>query len=271
MKNLPKFDASTAGGCFLIHGFTASGKTASSITMESPILHINKEPKSPVSIHAQLPQPSDLDITYVESEGFDDIMSFLNDLVSQAEAGKCRYKSIFHDGLTFSNAQYSQAVDDDRYEARKVSKNDLPRPGMTDRFRKERPDWSTVASMMSRETFLLNQLSKFGLVVVSTAITAEYPKYNQSVRLAPSLIGQEFPKLIHGYFDYIGYIAQPFQYVDGKKPRLPRVSFVSPGSETEGYSYMARCSCVRLAQAEANGDFAPLDWSKIMKVIRKSN
>lgn len=270
MKELPALtDLDKLGAAMLIYGPTACGKTSASITMPEPILHINKEPKDERAIHAQLLKlygKEKLDITYVEPENYDDMMTFLNTLVDQAWKGTCKYKGIFHDGLTFSNASYSQKVDDDRYEARKMSKNDLPRPGMTDRFRKERPDWSTVASMMSRESFLLNQLSKHGILVVSTAISAEYPKWNQSIRLAPSLIGQEFPKLIHGYFDYIGYVVQPFKYVSGK-PVLPRVSFVAK-EDDYGLSYMARCSSPRIAAAEATGDFPPLDFTKIMKFIR---
>ncbi len=256
-------DQANIGACILEHGPTASGKTMSALTLIEPILHINKEPKDPRAVHGT---NHGKDITYVEPEGFDDMMKFLNEAIEKARTGQFKYHSVFHDGLTFSNAIYKQVVEDDRYRARELSKNDLPRPGMTDRFRFERPDWGTIASMVSRETFLLNKLSKFGVLVVSTAISAEYPKWNQSIRMAPSLLGLEFPKLIHGYFDYIGYIIQPFKYVGGK-PVTPRISFV-PKEDDVGVSYMARCSCRRLAEIEATGDYPPLEFNKIIKVIR---
>ncbi len=259
------------GTCMLIHGKTASGKTAASITMERPMLHINREPKSPIEIHSQLPGWDPDTITYVEPEGFDDMLSMLNELASDAEAGTCKFKSIYHDGLTFGNTNYKQLVEDDRNTVRLASKNDADKLGLLiRRFDKELRDYSVIASMMSRETFLLNKISKFGIVVISTAQSMEYPKYNKSVRIAPSLVGQEFPKLIHGYFSYIGYILQPFRYEQQNGvtiPIPPRVSFIAKEDDV-GESYLARCSCTRLAEAEARGDYAPLNYSKIMKVIR---
>ena len=257
-------DQGDIGACMLIYGSTAAGKTYSAITLDDPILYINKEPKNGQAVHGVT---HGKDITYIEPEGFDDMMNYLNERVEEARVGKLQYKSVFHDGLTFSNAIYKQALEDDRFKARELSKNDLRRPGMTDRFRPERPDWGAIASMMARETYLLNKLSKFGVIVVSTAISAEYPKWNQTIRMAPSLIGQEFPKLIHGYFDYIGYVVQPFKYDINGKPVVPKVSFV-PKEDDIGLSYMARCSCTRLAELEAKGHYAPLDLCKIIAVIR---
>jgi hypothetical protein len=255
----------------LVHGKTASGKTAASITMDRPMLHINREPKDPREIHCQLPGWDPNTITYVEPEDFDDMLKMLNDLATQAEEGKCKFKSIYHDGLTFGNTNYKQSVEDDRNEVRKASKNDADKLGMyIRRFDKEQKDYSVIASMMARETYLLNRISKFGIVVVSTAQSMEYPKWNKSVRIAPSLVGQEFPKLIHGYFSYIGYVVQPFRIdiVDGVAvPVVPRVSFVAHEDDV-GESYLARCSCTRLAEAEARGDYPPLNYAKIMKVIR---
>jgi hypothetical protein len=120
---------------------------------------------------------------------------------------------------------------------------------------------------MARQTYLLNRLSKFGIIVVSTAISAEYPKYNSSIRMAPSLLGNEFPKLLHAYFDFICYAVEPFRFDQSGRPVLPRVSFL-PREDDIGLSYMARCSSTRLAEMEAKGGPAPLNWTKILKVIR---
>ena len=270
MKKLSS-EIEDTGTCMLIHGKTASGKTAAAITMDKPILHINREPKDPREIHKQLPDWDPSGITYVEPEGFDDMLEMLSNLALKAEAGTCRFRSIYHDGLTFGNTNYKQSVEDDRNEVRKHSKNDADKLGLLiRRFDKEQKDYSVIASMMARETYLLNRISKFGIVVVSTAQSTEYPKWNKSVRIAPSLIGQEFPKLIHGYFSYIGYVIQPFHYANENGvvvPKPPKVSFVAKEDDI-GESYLARCSCTRIAELEAKGDYAPLHYSKIMRMIR---
>ena len=253
------------GACVLVHGPTSAGKTMSSLTMPQPILHINKEPKDPKTVHGV---GHNVDITYGYPKNYDEIMSYLNQLIIRYEKGERPFAGIFHDGLTFSNAMYKQAVEDDRYIARTLSKNDLPRPGMTDKYKPERPDWGTIASMMARETSLLNRLSQFGVVVVSTAISTEYPKWNQGIRMAPTLIGQEFPKLVHGYFDYIGYIIQPYRRDPQGNPIVPRISFVPREDDMGGMSYMARNSCTAIDIAEACGQYAPLNWTKILRVIR---
>lgn len=264
MLELPKTDQVSLGVCILGYGPTSSGKTRSAITLPDPICFINKEPKDPRLVHATIDHKKD--ITYLEPESFDDMMQFLNEQIMLASKGECKYASFFHDGLTFSGAIYKQTLETDRYNANLLEEGRKhPRPGMIDRFSMEQKDWGTVASMMSRETYLLNKLSKFGKVVVSTAIDAEFPRWNQTVRIAPALLGREFPKLIHGYFDLIGYVIQPFHILEGKIVQ-PRISFVSPDDGMSN-GYMARCN-EKLALAEMKGGPPPLDWSKILKVIR---
>lgn len=268
-------DSGTTGGCCLLeYGPTGSGKTDSAKSLEEPILFINKEPKDPRLVHKAVKAEDDKGmwklpngklIKYVEPEGFDDEMAFLNMLVEKAKAGTLRFKSIFHDGLTFTQASYKQNIEDSRYDARVLDPKEKDR-GLIDRFRFERPDWGAIASMMARETVLLNKLSKFGLVVVSTAIDTEYPKWNSSIRVAPALQGAEFPKLIHGYFDFIGYIVKPFRIESGNV-QLPRISFVS-NDDSNGNGYMARCNSDKLIEAELKSGPPPLDFEKILKVIR---
>jgi len=265
MRVLSTLDVEKHGSCILVYGPTGSGKTRSALTLPDPICYINKEPKDPRLVHASVEHGKK--ITYYEADGFNDMMEFLHEQVMLASKGQCEFESFFHDGLTFSASVYRNLLEDDRYKANLMedpNSKKYPRPGMVDRFNMEQKDWGILSSMMARETYLLNKLSKFGKVVVSTAIDAEFPKWNQSIRIAPALMGKEFPKLIHGYFDLIGYIVVPFHVIDGKII-TPRVSFISPDDGLSN-SYMAR-SNEKLAEAELKMGPPPLDWSKILKVI----
>ncbi len=256
------------GVCALVYGPPGSGKTYSALTLPEPILLLNREAKGPQTVHG-IEHGKDID--YREPESWDDSMQYLNDLIAQAKDGKLKYKAVFNDGLTFTNTLYKQALEDGRYDARQASRDEkkskVKRPDVLDRCRIELQDYGSLASMMSRETYLLNKLSKFGVVVVSTAISCEYPKWDQSVRMGPSLIGQEYPKILVGFFDYVGFIVKPFQYDEQGKPILPMISF-NPKEIDMGLSYLARCSSTQLAEMEAKYGPAPLNWSKLLKVIR---
>jgi hypothetical protein len=263
---------SLGGSCSLWYGPTGSGKTYAAITLVDPILFINKEPKDPRLVHRAVLGENGLHvlpngklIKYVEPESFDDEMEFLNKLVSKTMIGESKFKSVFHDGLTFTQASYKHDIEDSRYIARTRDPKEIDR-GLIDRFRFERPDWGAIGSMMSRETLLLNKLSKFGIHVVSTAIDSEYPKWNTSYAIAPALQGNDFPKLVHGYFDFIGYVLTPFCIEHGKLT-YPRISFIQ-NPDSMGTGYMARSNSDKLIEAELKNGPPPLDFERILKVIR---
>ncbi len=256
------------GICMLEYADTNAGKTHSAITGIPKILHINKEPKDPRLVHSiACPNYSEI-IDYIEFDGFYDEIEYLDGLIKQYHNGARPYETIFHDGLTFTMAFYKQALEDDRFKARELATDfkDKPRPGLVDRTRLERPDWGTLASLTARETRLLHELSKFGLLVVSTAIAAEYPKWNNTIRVAPSLTGQEFPKLIHGWFDTIGYIVQPFHMLANGAYAEPKISFVSTDDGMSN-SYMCRGNPLLLRAEQKYGPL-PLNLTTIAKIVR---
>lgn len=256
------------GICLLEYGDTSSGKTHSAITGIPKILFLNKEPKDPRLVHSVIRSDYSDIIDYMEFDGFYDEIEYLNGLILKYRAGERPYETIFHDGLTFTMSFYKQALEDDRFKARELSKKDedKPRPGLVDRTRLERPDWGTLASLTARETRLLHELSKFGIMVVSTAISQEYPKWNSTIRVCPSLTGQEFPKLIHGWFDTIGYIVEPFHMLADGVMATPKISFLSTDDGMSN-SYMCRANPL-LVKAEIKYGHLPLDLTTIAKIIR---
>ena len=260
MQNLdPNIDPSKLGACILLYGDSDSGKTTSFLTLEDPSLHINTQAKDARTTFHQFNHGKK--ITCVSPEGFDDLMDSLNRWVEQAKQGKFPFKSVMLDDLTFSQSSFRFELEDDRHGARILDdEKKTGARGLTDRFRFEKPDWRSIGSMMSRITHLLNQFSKYGIVVIATAIaTHDFPKYGGGVKTAPNLEGFDYTRLLHGYFDFIGYIIQPFSFDEKMNPILPKVSFHS-----KDQTYMARCNCIKLAQMGS----APLDFTKIMKVVR---
>jgi len=271
MRQLPPLSSSDkAGICLLEYADTNSGKTASAITGIPKILYINKEEKDARLVHSALhPQYYDI-MDHVEFDGFYDEMEFLNNLILQYGKGERPYETIFHDGLTFSMVKYKQTTEDQRFALNEKLKKEAEKVGLSeiiiDRTMKEWRDWDVIAGLMAREANLLNKLSKFGLLVVSTAISTEYPKWNQSVKIAPSLIGKEFPKIIHGLFDTIGYIVTPFHISHDGQVMKPKISFVNYGDDFTN-TYMCRASGLLI---EMERRFGPqtLNLAKIAAVIR---
>lgn len=260
------------GICMLIHSYTNAGKTHSSITAPPKILHINKEPKDPRLVHSLI-RPDYLNlIDYVEFDGFEDEEEGLNSLIEVYKTGRRPYETIFHDGLTFAMANTKATLESNRFDAKELAKKDeeKAKPGLLDYSSLIQKDWGTLASLTARSTRLLHQLSKFGVMVVSTAISTEHAKWNNSVEIVPSLTGQEFPKLIHGWFDTIGYIIKPFHIGPNGEKVEPRISFISPSSGgwmAETGTYMVRAN-PRLIEAERKYGPIKLDLTLIASIIR---
>ena len=267
-----KLDQTKPGICMLIYGPTNAGKTHASISGIPKVLHINKEPKDPRLVHSLI-RSDYLDlIDYVEFDGFEDEEGSLNSLIEIYRAGRRPYETIFHDGLTFAMANTKTTLEENRFDAKELAKKeeDKPKPGLLDYASLIQKDWGTLASLTARSTRLLHQLSKFGVLVVSTAISTEHPKWNNAVEVAPSLTGQEFPKLIHGWFDTIGYIVRPFHIGANGEKIEPRISFISPSSGGWGAdagTYMVRAN-PRLIEAERKFGPIRLDLTLIAKIIR---
>jgi len=264
MENLPSdINPSELGTCFLLYGNTDSGKTMSALTLEDPIAHINTQAKDARVVHLQVNHNKNIKY-FKPKDAFDDIMEDLNKWLIKFRDGERPFKSLFFDDLTFGQSNIRHELEDDRHSARELDdEKKTTTRGLTDRFRFEKPDWGSIGSMMGRLTFLLNQFSQYGVVVVATAVARhDFPKYGGGVKTAPDLVGVDYPRLLHGYFDFIGYIVNPFSLTEDMSPVIPRISFHS-----EDDTFMARCNSLELLKMNKMKP-APLDFSRIMKVIR---
>jgi len=256
------------GRSFLIYGPTGCGKTLSALTCEQPILFINTEGKDPRVVHQDYMKTNDIsvDIDYIVPESFDDIVSFLDECITNAQNGDFRYKTIFFDGLTFGQTNLILEVEDSRRLVRKATKGEYR--GLVDYARFERPDWGLLNSLMVRICNLLKKLSSmFGIDTISTAIDSDAvnKRYGGKYQIAPYLQGIAFPKTIHGLFDYIGYIVSgPMLSEDGKVIR-PRISFVE--LEGDEIVFLCRNSSNNLAKVIYEKGPVPLDFQLIKKII----
>uniref|UniRef100_A0A6M3LPS7 Putative ATPase domain containing protein n=1 Tax=viral metagenome TaxID=1070528 RepID=A0A6M3LPS7_9ZZZZ len=261
MKNLDSnIDLSNIGACILIYADTDSGKTVSALTCEEPILFINTESKDPRLTHQQFDHKKK--IRYIVPEGFNDFMDSMNEWITQYEAGKFPFKTLFLDGLTFAQSGFRKELEDSRYNLRLESDKDTKfGKGLIAQMALEQLDWGPLGSMMNRLMFLFNRFSHLGIVCIATAIAVhDTPKWGGGLRTAPGLIGKDFPKFLHGYFDFIGYIIEPFKYDEEKRPVFPKVSFHCQ----DEFGYMARSNINAVTEKGP----APLDFGKIMKVVR---
>lgn len=256
MRTYKNEEITTVGFCALVYGPPDYGKTYSASTLPEPIAFINNESKDPRLVLGATGKKID----YYEPDDFYDEMELIQGWIEQAKEGKFPYKSVFKDGLTFTQSQYKLKLEDDRYEARVLKKE--ARPGLIDRFRMDQADWGTANSMMIRNTSLLNKLSKFGIIVVCTAISQENPKWDMELACAPALQGREYASVIQGYFDLIGLIVEPWRVLEDGAVRPPIVSFAS-----EDGRFLARVTGERLAKRSRG----VLDWSKIAKILTQKD
>ena len=256
-RNTKETRLTSITGCWLIYGPPDSGKTYSVLTCPEPIALINSESKDPlVSLGVEA---SGKDITIIENANYYETMEWLNGQVENPA-----YKTLYMDGLTVAMSNYRSFLADDRAQIRwdkltdkeKAIAKDLVR----DKLSIEMADWGLMAEMMLRQTKLLNALSKKGVLVVATAIDTAYPKWDKSLSAAPSLLGQDYSKQIHGLFDFIGYIVQGWRLGEDGTISPPRVSFHAPAGE-----YLARASG-KLSRVRGNG---PLNFTKMLQLINQ--
>jgi hypothetical protein len=244
------------GGCFLLYGITGVGKTKSLRTLPDPILDYVTEPRDPRRVLSDLISVQKK-WDFREFDAFDEYMEDLSSVVEQYMKGERPFKSVAFDSLGFIQGQFKLDFEDDRFD---MSLSEKKRDdNLVDRFRIEKQDWGGLGSMMKRLTILLNKLSKFGVIVVATAIENEDPKYDRDLNIGPSFMGKDFPQALHGYFDFIGRVTPK----KGDNPFPPDVSFISDGA------FMAKLCSDKLRQKLVSKGTTkmPLDFNIILRNI----
>jgi hypothetical protein len=255
------------GSCFLIYSRTGVGKTRSAETCPSPIKMYVAEPRDPrITLDSQKARSKKW--IFVEFETFDEYIEDLNSTYEEYNKGKRPFETVFFDGASFLQGKFKTTFEDDRFDSELLDKDKdslkakgkLAEDSLINRFRIERNDWGGLGSVMKRLTWLLNKISKFGVVVIMTATEDEYPKYERDLKFAPQFLGKDFPSSIHGYFDFIGRVESRFDK-NGDKIFPPSIDF------NEGGDAMAKLCGDRLRE-KVKGGKAPLDFEKILKVIK---
>lgn len=245
------------GSCFLIYGITGVGKTRSIETLPDPICDYVTEPRDP-RVVLNTEKAKSKKITFKEFDEFDEYMEDLNMLLEMYIKGEHPFNSVVFDSLSFIQGQFKLDFEDDRYEMALGEKK--REDNLVDRFRIEKADWGGMGSMMKRLTIMLNKISKFGVIVLATAIENEDPHYDRNLNIGPSFMGKEFPQALHGYFDYIGRVTPKDNTFN---PYPPNIEFISNGE------FMAKLCSDKLREKLINRKSTkiPLDFEKILRNI----
>lgn len=253
-------DVNKSGHAFLVYGKTGVGKSGSLATCDGNILAINAEDKDLGVILSDVRQVigKSNPVRIVGFETFDEYENFLNNLHAEYATGNKPYDLIFFDGFTFLQSNFKMDFEDSRFDK---SVDDKKREDtMVDRFRIEQADWGGLTSAMQRITKILVSFTVYGVNIIATAQEQENPKYNRDVEVGPAFVGKGYGQIMPGYWHYIGWVTPGASQVNGFY--MPVVKFVSDGS------FIGRSSSVRLNEKlAASGGYAPLDWSKILRVI----
>jgi len=252
-------DSEITGMCFLIYGAFGVGKTDSLGTLPDPIFYIGTEPRDPRIV---LKRHKEKEFSWRFPESFDETIELLSLIETSTKAGKFKFRSVAFDSLSFTQGSYKLDLEDDRYTER--VRTEKAREGLIDRFRIDEADWGAVGSIMKRITSSLNRLSQYGIIVVATATEMQSPRWNRELVAAPAFQGREYPMLVNGYFDFIGYVERSWWIEEKEDTKIihpATVSFVSPPDEP----YVAKSCSIKLS-LHGKG---PLDFQKILSAIRE--
>jgi hypothetical protein len=261
----------------LEYGKTGCGKTMSGLYCPKPVWFINTQQKDPRIIHSQSPLWKPEDFRYSSANDFEDLQGTLNDELENCKKGEFKYKTVFFDDLTFGQTDVMKELQDSRREVLKETKDKdgiSKYRGLIDFTRTEQTDYGSLGELMVRITQLLTQFSKYEVLVICTSIEDSNAgkRYGGGITIGPFLQGKIYPQHLHGLFDFIGYIKEPFKYDEGMNPILPQISFISQDDKDDpltSTSFLARCSSDTITRYIKKHGSIKLDWNYILEGFRK--
>jgi hypothetical protein len=260
------------GRGFFIYGETGTGKTASIVTLANYVkpketIIYPTEPKSPIEpLKEAYPNiVNDLPIFFRGVDGefktAEDVIVDINNLHEEIKGGR-QVGAVTLDSMSFESVLIKLSLEDSRFskENAKVDGKWKYDPWL-EKTMVDRPEWGALGSWLTRLTNIFVELTKRGVIVVSTSTSERYPKWGNGLDVGPDFQGKQYPQTIHGFFSHIGYVVAR---EDGKYPSL--IQFMNmPDSK---FKIFARCDSAKLREkCLQNGGLAPLDFSKILKVI----
>lgn len=113
------------------------------------------------------------------------------------------------------------------------------------------PIYRALAESTRQLVSVSSGLAAMGMIVVCFAAQKDSPKYNKALQAGPYLLGQDFPGVAPGYYDFIGKLSD-----EGGYPR--NVSFYSPDD-----SFIAKW-CDDSSAEDAAG---PLDFGRLFDLV----
>ena len=258
MKLLSQTENQRPGITMLIYGGFGQGKTYSSTTLPGKTAYIATEPRDHRLVIGKFIEEHPEQVDSFLPAGFDDLMENFNTWLQQAEKGELPYQNVFFDSASFFMTQLKMQYEDDRLMDRVRDKRTLGEL-ITDRYKLVDADVGGLASAMTRLVAAMNRMAIYNVNIIWTATVVENPKYNMALSAAPSFLYRAFPQVVGGFFDFIGFIIEPWRIKDDGSIKPPVISFISSDD-----SFTAKCCSTALARKNP----APLDFGKIFKVIK---
>ena len=192
------------GKMIMLYGETGSGKSTTCLgSLPEPILNIYTEDRDPYTSIEGLGREIDFDP--IAPDKYDDFIKYLYDVLSDVKAGKCKYKSIMVDSLSYymNIKLYGEMVD----EAKDAGTFNIASRPLVNSVRADQPLYGGLAENMQRLIQPLKKIGQAGLIVVTLAYLDENPKWDRALSAAPSFIGKAWNTNYQQHYDVIGKLS----------------------------------------------------------------
>ena len=259
-------DVISFAALWLIYGGWGVGKTYSLGTLPGRTMIVLAELKN---IHRVIGYAKGkyklfpLRVIEVDNEGnetiryrtFDELMNQLNQWLISAQKGKKPFDNIAIDSLSALQSIYGEKVEDDAFERRaeETKSERIAKAPILERFYKAKDTYIPLNSVMKRTTATLMNFPLYGINVICTAGIPD--NEGQPIEIKPFFVAKEYPSLLNGYFDFVGYV-----YPKDDEDIYPPLITFQPTTRIK-----AKCGDTRLGGNVGRR----LDWEKIFNVLKQ--